>query len=91
MIINGYIYANILWKGAGWARKKFKKFEEKKNTKKYIGVKSRAQGHNKFKEKSDVKWNKGSEYLKARLKPGKISTPEKEFKKILRSEKKHWQ
>lgn len=68
--------------------KKSKKLEEK-NTKKYIGAKSRAQGHKQIKGKPDVKWNKGSEYLKTRLKRGKIPTHEKEFKKILRNERNH--
>lgn len=70
-------------------KKKSKKFEEKKNTKKYIEAKSRAQGHKQFKGKPDVKWNKGSEYLKTRLKRGKIPTHEKEFEKILRNERNH--
>lgn len=69
--------------------KKSKKIEEKKNTKKYIEAKSKAQGHKQFKGKPDVKRNKGSEYLKTRLKRGKIPTHEKEFKKILRNERNH--
>jgi hypothetical protein len=55
-------------------------FEKKRSIRKFNGVKSSAQGNEKFIEKPDAKCNKGSD-LRARAHPTKLPACEKEIKK----------
>ena len=48
---------------------------------KYSGAKSGVQRDTNFKEKPDVKWNKGSSDLRARPHPVQLSTCEKDLKR----------
>lgn len=60
-------------------------FEEKKNTRKCnVGVKSYAQGDEKFKEKPDTMWNKGCSNIRARLYPILQPVTERGLKKFPR-------
>ena len=65
-------------------------FEKKRSIRKFNGVKSSAQGNEKFIEKPDAKCNKGSD-LRARAHPTKLPACEIGLKKSLRVEGNHQQ